>query len=198
MKLQDVILKAMAKKLTWMAAAEIAGMSVRNMQRKREAYQRYGYDGLFDQRRGKFTSSWWCQAEALIHHTYPSLTVNTRCAILVLAERDEDPAGSITGYPGPDGAENARSMGPIARLRHCAADPAGLAGPSGPERGYALSGAVTPGQRRWIRSEWGVSENNRKAKYYSLTKPGRKQLREETAGWHRMATIINRLLQTAG
>jgi hypothetical protein len=53
MKLQDVILKAMAKKLTWMEAAEIAGMSVRNMQRKREVYQQHGYDGLFDQRRGK-------------------------------------------------------------------------------------------------------------------------------------------------
>ena len=39
MKLQDVILKAMAKKLTWIEAAEIAGMSVRNMQRKRQAYQ---------------------------------------------------------------------------------------------------------------------------------------------------------------
>jgi hypothetical protein len=53
MKLQDVILKAMAKKITWMAAAEIAGMSVRNMQRKREAYQEHGYNGLFDRRRGK-------------------------------------------------------------------------------------------------------------------------------------------------
>src|SRR5579862_9657954 len=53
MKLQDVILKALAKKLTWIEAAEIAGMSVRNMQRKREAYQRHGYNGLFDQRRGK-------------------------------------------------------------------------------------------------------------------------------------------------
>jgi transposase len=53
MKLQDVILKAMAKKLTWIDAAEIAGMSVRNMQRKRQAYQEYGYTGLFDQRRGK-------------------------------------------------------------------------------------------------------------------------------------------------
>jgi transposase len=53
MKLQDVILKAMAKKITWIEAAEIAGMSVRNMQRKRQAYQDYGYDGLFDQRRGK-------------------------------------------------------------------------------------------------------------------------------------------------
>ena len=53
MKLQDVILKAIAKKITWIEAAEIAGMSVRNMQRKRQAYQDYGYDGLFDQRRGK-------------------------------------------------------------------------------------------------------------------------------------------------
>jgi transposase len=53
MKLQDVILKAMARKLTWIQAAEIAGMSVRNMQRKRQCYQEHGYDGLFDQRRGK-------------------------------------------------------------------------------------------------------------------------------------------------
>ncbi len=53
MKLQDVILKAMAKKLTWIEAAEIAGMSVRNMQRKPQAHQEYGYTGLFDQRRGK-------------------------------------------------------------------------------------------------------------------------------------------------
>ena len=53
MKLQDVILKAMARKLTWIQAAEIAGMSVRNMQRKRQCYQDHGYDGLFDQRRGK-------------------------------------------------------------------------------------------------------------------------------------------------
>ena len=53
MKLQDVILKAMAKKITWIEAAEIAGMSVRNMQRMRARYQEHGYNGLFDQRRGK-------------------------------------------------------------------------------------------------------------------------------------------------
>lgn len=53
MKLQDVILKALAKKLTWIEAAEIAGMSVRNMQRRRQQYQEFGYTGLFDQRRGK-------------------------------------------------------------------------------------------------------------------------------------------------
>jgi len=53
MKLQDVILKAMAKKLNWIEAAEIAGMSVRNMQRMRQRYQEHGYNGLFDRRRGK-------------------------------------------------------------------------------------------------------------------------------------------------
>ena len=53
MKLQDVILKAMAKKLTWIQAAEIAGMSVRNMQRMRQRYQEGGYTGLFDHRRGQ-------------------------------------------------------------------------------------------------------------------------------------------------
>ena len=53
-------------------------------------------------------------------------------------------------------------------------------------------------QRGWIYSEWGTSDNNRKAKYYSLTRSGRKQLREETQDWHRMSSIINRLLQAAG
>ena len=54
MKLQEVVLKAMARKVTWIDA-EIAGMSVRNMQRKRRAYQQYGYTGLFDPRRGKLS-----------------------------------------------------------------------------------------------------------------------------------------------
>jgi len=53
MKLQDVILKAMAKRITWMAAAEIAGVSDRTMRRMKDRYQEFGYDGLFDQRRGK-------------------------------------------------------------------------------------------------------------------------------------------------
>ena len=53
MKLQDVILKAMAGSLSWIEAAEIAGMSVRNMQRMRQRYREHGYNGLYDQRRGK-------------------------------------------------------------------------------------------------------------------------------------------------
>ena len=50
-------------------------------------------------------------------------------------------------------------------------------------------------QRGWITSKWGVSENNRRARFYSLTKAGRKQLAEETESWERMAGIITRLLQ---
>ncbi len=53
MKLQDVLLKAMAKKISWMEAAEIAGVTERTMRRIRDRYQEFGYTGLFDQRRGK-------------------------------------------------------------------------------------------------------------------------------------------------
>jgi transposase len=53
MKLQDVILKAMAKKISWMEAAEIVGVTDRTMRRMRDRYEEFGYTGLFDQRRGK-------------------------------------------------------------------------------------------------------------------------------------------------
>jgi PadR family transcriptional regulator PadR len=50
-------------------------------------------------------------------------------------------------------------------------------------------------QRGWITAKWGVSDNNRKARYYSLTKTGRKQLTLETESWERMVGIIGKLLQ---
>jgi len=50
-------------------------------------------------------------------------------------------------------------------------------------------------QRGWVSSKWGVSENNRKAKYYSLTRAGRKQLAAEVASWERMSALMSRLLQ---
>ena len=53
-------------------------------------------------------------------------------------------------------------------------------------------------QRGWISSKWGVSDNNRKAKYYSLTRSGRKQLATEAASWERMAGVIARLLRAEG
>jgi PadR family transcriptional regulator PadR len=49
-------------------------------------------------------------------------------------------------------------------------------------------------QRGWISSKWGASENNRKAKYYSLTRAGRKQLLAEAESWERMTALMARLL----
>jgi PadR family transcriptional regulator PadR len=50
-------------------------------------------------------------------------------------------------------------------------------------------------QKGWIKAEWGTSENNRRAKFYSLSKAGRKQLAAETRNWERVAGVIGRLLQ---
>jgi transcriptional regulator len=52
-------------------------------------------------------------------------------------------------------------------------------------------------QRGWIGSKWGSSENNRRAKFYSLTRRGRKQLVAEAENWERMAAVITRLLAGA-
>jgi transcriptional regulator len=53
-------------------------------------------------------------------------------------------------------------------------------------------------QRGWIKSSWGVSENNRKARFYSITKQGLKQLAVETENWERIAGVIGRVLRLEG
>jgi PadR family transcriptional regulator PadR len=50
-------------------------------------------------------------------------------------------------------------------------------------------------QKGWIKAEWGTSENNRKAKFYDISKAGRKQLAAETENWERISGVIGRLLQ---
>jgi len=50
-------------------------------------------------------------------------------------------------------------------------------------------------QKKWIKAEWGVSDNNRKARFYSITKAGRKQLIAETQNWQRVSGVIGRLLE---
>ena len=52
-------------------------------------------------------------------------------------------------------------------------------------------------QRGWISSAWGTSDNNRRARFYTLTRAGRKQLEREEADWRRMAEIMARLLGAA-
>ena len=51
--------------------------------------------------------------------------------------------------------------------------------------------------RRWISASWGVSENNRKAKFYALTRAGRRQLVTETENWERLAGVMARFLRSA-
>ncbi len=52
-------------------------------------------------------------------------------------------------------------------------------------------------ERGWITSEWGLSENNRRAKFYKMTRAGRKQLDVERANWERISQAMTRILQTA-
>jgi PadR family transcriptional regulator, regulatory protein PadR len=52
-------------------------------------------------------------------------------------------------------------------------------------------------QKRWISAVWGTSDNNRKARFYSITKAGRKQLHTEARNWERVSRVIGRVLRIA-
>jgi transcriptional regulator len=86
---------------------------------------------------------------------------------------------------------------------------------AGPDHGYGIAqriqqrttdvllveeGSLYPAlyrmeQRGWIRSTWGLSENNRRARFYRLTRAGRRQLDAETASWKRLAGAVERILE---
>jgi PadR family transcriptional regulator PadR len=51
-------------------------------------------------------------------------------------------------------------------------------------------------ERRWISAKWGISTNNRKARFYTLTSAGRKQLAKETTKWNRLTAAIGRILES--
>lgn len=85
----------------------------------------------------------------------------------------------------------------------------------GPQHGWAISerihevsrttlqipqGSLYPAlhrleRRGWISAEWGASDNNRRAKYYSLTRKGRRQLEEETAAWEKLTRAVDLVLR---
>jgi transcriptional regulator len=88
---------------------------------------------------------------------------------------------------------------------------------AGPAHGYSIArwveaatddvlrieeGSLYPALRRledkaWVRSEWGLSENNRRARFYTITSPGRSQLRTEAAAWLRYAGAVTHALRVA-
>ena len=61
-------------------------------------------------------------------------------------------------------------------------------------QGTIYAALVRLQQRSWISAEWGTSDNNRKAKYYSITRQGRKQLAADTAYWQRLTGVMARVL----
>jgi len=87
----------------------------------------------------------------------------------------------------------------------------------GPQHGWAIServqqissdvlriqqGSLYPAlhrleRRGWIKAKWGTSDNNRRAKYYELTRSGRKQLEAETESWHKLAAAVAQVLESA-
>jgi len=64
-------------------------------------------------------------------------------------------------------------------------------------QGTIYASLVRLQQRGWISAGWGTSENNRKAKYYTITRTGRKQLTAETENWERVSGVIGRVLGLA-
>ena len=87
----------------------------------------------------------------------------------------------------------------------------------GPQHGWAIServqqvssdvlriqqGSLYPAlhrleRRGWIKAQWGTSDNNRRAKYYELTRVGRKQLETETEAWHKLTAAVAQILESA-
>jgi len=61
-------------------------------------------------------------------------------------------------------------------------------------QGTLYPALVRLSQQKWIRGDWGRTENNREAKYYSITKAGRRALDKETARWRQMSVVVERLL----
>ena len=65
-------------------------------------------------------------------------------------------------------------------------------------QGTIYASLVRLQQRGWIAAKWGTSDNNRKAKFYSITKTGQKQLVQDTAYWQRLAGVMGRVLAMQG
>jgi transcriptional regulator len=64
-------------------------------------------------------------------------------------------------------------------------------------QGTIYASLVRLQNRGWISAAWGTSDNNRKAKYYAITRSGRKQLARDAADWHRLAEVMGRVLNQA-
>jgi PadR family transcriptional regulator, regulatory protein PadR len=109
--------------------------------------------------------------------------------------RSEDKSGILQGTLDLMVLKTLESMGPLhgygiaRRIEQISQDALQI------NQGTIYASLVRLLQRRWIQGAWGASENNRKAKFYSLTKAGKRQLAAEAENWERISGIIGRVLQ---
>jgi PadR family transcriptional regulator PadR len=61
-------------------------------------------------------------------------------------------------------------------------------------QGTIYASLVRLQQRGWIKAEWGISDNNRRAKFYTITKSGKRQMKEDRSHWERLAVVMARVL----
>ena len=64
-------------------------------------------------------------------------------------------------------------------------------------QGTIYASLVRLQQRGWIQAEWGTSDNNRRAKFYTITKAGKRQMKEDRSHWERLASVMARVLTAA-
>jgi transcriptional regulator len=101
----------------------------------------------------------------------------------------------VAGNPRPDGLKTLHALGPLhgfgiaRRIEQVSDDVLQL------NEGTVYTSLLRLQQQGWIASTWGVSENNRKARFYSITRQGLKQLARETENWERIAGVIGRVLR---
>ncbi|HEY7388131.1 MAG TPA: PadR family transcriptional regulator [Bryobacteraceae bacterium] len=65
-------------------------------------------------------------------------------------------------------------------------------------QGTIYASLVRLQQRGWIKAEWGISDNNRKAKFYTITKSGKRQMKEHRSHWERLTAVMARVLAAVG
>ena len=65
-------------------------------------------------------------------------------------------------------------------------------------QGTIYTSLVRLQQRGWINAEWGVSDNNRKAKFYAITRSGKRQMKQDRSYWERLSSVVSRVLAAAG
>jgi PadR family transcriptional regulator, regulatory protein PadR len=133
----------------------------------------------------------------MVHGSTP-IDIAKECVVSCVVPKGQTSASVLQGTLDLMVLQTLESMGPLhgygiaRRIEQISDDVLKL------NEGTVYAALMRLQHERWITSSWGASENNRKAKFYAITKAGRRQLGRETENWERIAGVIGRLLRSAG